>query len=266
MNVSIRSIRFLWMKSITEVHALCIVGNGTWYEDVGCSALRGWVCPLANGACIRDDYQTSDAPGSQKTNVKVTLDKKIIREVDDRKHTIKVDFAVTFWWEDPRIMTDLLKVNKEEEGIEIMRSSTGILWQPMEHIHHLVDFSEYHNTKQITNFKVWSNDLSKPSATVVEKTHRATIRIYCDFDFSSYPMDHQHCSFKIGTPTKSNLIYWLYEPKPDRSVHKKTLTRTAGFYVTTTFIGAKRGDALGLHYVGFRMEMDRILQPYIFKY
>ena len=83
---------------------------------------------------------------------------------------------------------------------------------------------------------------------------------YCHFDFSTFPLDTQHCSFlQMGTSDmilprlfpSLNIENWYY--------------RAGGFDIRIKPIGAFEGNHT-TEVIGFNVTLERIIHPYLYQY
>ena len=84
--------------------------------------------------------------------------------------------------------------------------------------------------------------------------------IYCQFDFSSFPLDSQQCSFlQLGTSDmiKPSLI-------PNLNI-ENWLYRAGGFDIRISPIGIF-GENVTIDVTGFNVTLKRIIQPYLYQY
>ena len=227
---------------------------------------------LEKGACIERTYQQSSVPETGITKVYSTIIEQRVREVDGQKKQVTIDFTLALQWMDPGIKTNFSEENEQNGGIKLSIEHLNVIWKPDLYIYNISDYKSYADSKQINSFIILATNVSnlgnnteetkqQKRQTVVEYTVEAKATIYCNFDFSDYPMDTQMCRFRFGSRS-SGTTFILNDP--NKIYHETTNYMTENFNITITFFDGNLNT--GKNIVGFDIQMVRILKPFIMEY
>ena len=227
---------------------------------------------LENGACIERTYRKSVIPEKGITKVYTSIMDQKVRDVNDRKQVMTIDFTLTMQWMDPGIKTNFSEEDTKNAGILPDVEQLKLLWNPDVYIYNLSDYKSYLDSNQISSFVLLQNNefnlmadrtniMEEQTKPVVKYTVEATSTIYCAFDLTYYPMDSQTCELRIGSKS-SGTTFVLHDP--NRTYHNLTNYMAENFNITVTFFDRNLNN--GNNIVGFNITMARILTPFIMEY
>ena len=227
---------------------------------------------LEKGACIERTYRKSVVPEKGITKVLTTFTDHKVRGVHDRKKQVSIDFTIRLRWIDPGIKTNFSKEDIKNGGIVLEVEQLNKIWKPDLYIYNLSDYNSYSESKQIKSFILlptnesnlndsMESTIQEQSQTIVEFTVEAKAIIYCNFDLAMYPMDSQMCNFRFGSRS-SGTTFML--DNPNNIYHQITNYNAENFNITTTFFDEQLNT--GKNTIGFDIQMDRILKPFIMEY
>ena len=165
-------------------------------------------------------------------------------------------------------LKNIYPMRKAQGGISIAEhigQEPEFLWQPDYYVHQLANLDEYDESLVIKLRLLSENQFYPNKSTLIEMTRVAFATIYCNFDLSSYPMDKQKCTFKLGSPTESNLHYHLHNTSKSHHNPRESY-EACGFEVRTKFFDGNLIGNNDTFYLGFDVEVARILSPFLFKY
>ena len=187
---------------------------------------------LQNGACIVDTYSKTAVPEKGITKAYCTIVTQRVRDIDSKNEQLTIDITLTRRWIDPGIITNFSKVDLETGGIALEIEQMNRIWKPNVYIYNLSDYKTLHDSIQVKSFSlmpfnetVLANDTREgrrqdSNHTVVELTHEAKVKIYCDFDLYKYPMDTQKCTFRFGSRSAGTRFVLLedFKMKQNRKI------------------------------------------------
>ena len=91
------------------------------------------------------------------------------------------------------------------------------------------------------------------------------VTMFCQFDFSSFPLDIQRCEFR--QLTTSPIVLFVLNPQKNALDSKD---RAKGFEVTKvqfgTFITPNDSTQEATKNIGFNITLQRVIQPYLYQY
>ncbi len=176
-----------------------------------------------NVEVFHDNYtgETPNFEGAEYGDVAYRFRFIRVIDIDDKAGTLSMlMFMVVTWTDTEAIRTPNCQGKVSDDAFDI-------LWKP--------DF-KFHDSKE-AEFKpkpipITLNNLWVNQALWVEWYFDLSVTVYCDFDFSQYPMDTQKCKFRVSTPdyTTEQLTntYYNYgefngsvffKPEDQRSLH-----------------------------------------------
>ena len=174
--------------------------------------------PLSSRICLPLEYRKLEMP-SNPVEIKTALTVNNIREIDDKKMTVTLEFHPVFVWIDNRIEANL--TNEERKyGVAISNIALNHLWKPDLRIENIRSFQIHSILEDISGLAI--GGMRNNIVIWYEFTARATI--YCNFHFHNYPMDVQKCNFTIGStyPAKQAVVFSMNSSAFDFSILKNT--------------------------------------------
>ena len=233
--------------------------NSTKYKWIPSGTL------LERGVCIDRNYRSYIAPQEDGTKVYATINYQKIRDVDDKLKTISIDLLLTLRWQDTDIRTNFTEKMKQNDGLSI-RQKMSKIWTPGLYIWNRTSVKPKEEWAALTKSRILTTNQFKNEETgswgaFVELKYEVKTTIYCNFDYTQYPMDSQMCSVKIDGDS-DNAIFILYDPSS--AFHTNRTYKAVGLVMDIVFFGGENGfDADS---VGFSVRMKRLIRPYMLKY
>ena len=221
---------------------------------------------LEKGICIDGNYQKNFAPEKKKTKVFCTVEYQKVREVDAKKQTVSIDLILTLKWHDPNIRTNFVSNNIEYEGVALRQEATEKIWTPDLYIWNSTKLKSKEEWASLKESRIFSPDMiiendSNHSKTIVEMEYEIKTTVYCNFQFSLFPMDEQNCSITAGSGSKK-AIFVLNDVA--QNYHSPVTYHAVGLEMKITFFEKDR--LFGNSTIGFNIAMTRLLWPYMMKY
>ena len=247
-------------------------------EDAGCTFVDSRQL-LVRNVCLKPNYQSNELPtndGFEKTFVDIYLHEAKVLDIDEMKDKITIKLSQLMEWSEPRIRANFSAISKEVAQIKLSSKNIKSLWYP--------DLDMY--TKDLEDWKSLYHPLLYQEVVVTKdpflnqrhnKKNNNVISIhawkdwvatiYCHFDFSSFPLDTQHCRFRqMGT---SESVQPLLYPSLDiENWHYKS----GGFEVKIDPVEAFKGKDIisqpnkTIDEIGFNVTLQRIVHPYLYQY
>ena len=103
-----------------------------------------------------------------------------------------------------------------------------------------------------------------PNTTIVSATVEWRVTVFCNFDFSHFPLDNQHCEVRMGYIVWGDLKKILYDPENTR--HSAKQYEASGFDMTIAFVGNTLAQENFTNKFRFDIEMKRQIEPYLYQY
>ena len=219
---------------------------------------------LSQNICLPRSYLEGEVP-EKPTIVGTIIEINNIREINDKKMRITLDFYQELVWTDNRIKTNLMA----NEVAVLNNKMINRLWKPDLWIKNLFDF-KLHGILEPTSgllitmkeycpqMKCTRNETK--NQLVVTYNMEAQATIYCNFYFVSYPMDVQYCEFVIdGSYPHPNIL----ELSLQMGLFGKTNhhANTDAFVINVTFDHSI--DRSGIH---SEIRLQRRILPFIIRY
>jgi len=150
----------------------------------------------------REVYDINVRPndGGEAVNVTTRVYVRNLKSIDERKFTYEIDYLIYHWYRDPRLSrgrmsaADVKKLNYVDD-----------IWSP-----HLGLINCF-NKKAVTNSEMVV--VSENGDIFLNKRFTATC--YCIMDLTTFPMDTQHCTFRLESyrySTKDIRLIWDKKP------------------------------------------------------
>ena len=163
---------------------------------------------LSSYVCIPRGYIKGEAPEAP-TIVSTKIEINNIREVNDKKMRITIDFYQELFWKDDRLTTMLLS-----NGSSVLNNNLiNHIWKPDLWIKNLFDFKLRGVLEPTGGFTIKDETHNDIKSTWIHYNMEAQATIYCNFNFLKYPMDTQFCEFIIDAaypqPDIVNVIFQL---------------------------------------------------------
>ena len=175
-----------WIFTIGEKVTSLIPKN----EDIYVHCENGSL--LSSKVCIPRGYIKGEAPKSP-TIVNTKIEINNIREVNDKKMRITIDFYQELSWRDNRITTVL-----PSNGSTVLNNNLiNRIWKPDLWIKNLFDFKLRGVLEPTGGFTIKDQTLDNERNTLINYNMEAQATVYCNFKFLKYPMDTQFCEFII---------------------------------------------------------------------
>ena len=228
---------------------------------------------LTNSVCLSQHYHPGEVPLIPSIiNTKFEINN--IREIDDKKMTITIEFYQELSWIDNRI---IIKPSKHEEkigGIPLTGNQLQHIWKPDLWIQNLNGFKtravfEPSIGLAISNSKIgceaspYCNETNfpEPLDTMVSFNFEARATIFCNFNFFQYPMDTQTCEFVMSSAYPyANVVIFELQESAFGMTNKQSNTDEFRFSI----IFNKMTN--GFSGISCIINMERSLLPYIMKY
>ena len=221
---------------------------------------------LSTSVCIPNGYLKGEVP-EKPTKVNAKIEINNIREVDDKKMRITLDFYQELTWMDNRIITRFLT-----NPFSVLNNNLiDYIWKPDLWIKNLFDF-KLHNVLDPTGGLIIMEKEDCPlvmNCTMPTETKRNTVvvynmealaTIYCNFDFLNYPMDTQQCEFLMdGSYPYPNVVDISFDvglfgvTNENSNIDDFEIEVTFKYNINTT----------GIHSV---IKLERKILPFLIKY
>ena len=208
---------------------------------------------LSTQICLPYGYRKGELP-SNPVEIKTSISINHIREIDDKKMTVALEFHPVLVWVDNRIITNLTD-NERKYGAVLNNAMLFDLWKPDLRIENIRSFHIHSILEDISGLAIGGTG----NISVVWYEFTAKAIIYCNFDFHRYPMDVQECNFTIGSPypSKEAVIFKFNSS----AFHFATDTQnTDAFDIDIKSIKTDMDEQTTF---GFTIKMTRTLQKYV---
>ena len=249
-------LAFSMQQGIIAEHVQGLGKIGCLAKEPRLSCPRGKL--LSSSICIPNEYRKGELP-QIPLEINTAVEVNNIREIDDKKMTISLEFHPQLVWEDGRILTNFS--NEEKKSGKVLNNvNLGYLWKPDLLIKNICDFKVHTILEDMSGFAIGNGlALGLRDETVVWYEFSARAVIYCNFQFLRYPMDHQECNFTIGTtyPARRAIIFVFHTSEFS---FKDARQNTDQFNLQLQNLDK---DAKNDTKFGFTIRMSRRLQPFI---
>ena len=206
----------------------------------------------------------------EKTFVDVEFLKIKILEVNERSNKITFLLSQYMEWEDPRIKATFSDI--PNLYINLSPSNVNEIWHPNIDMF-TVDMNDWVSLYAPQWFEIVGVDKC-PYLRNCEFAQNVThlfaykdwrVTVFCEFDFSSFPLDTQRCEFL--QKGHSETLYFRLNPSQSKNDGKK---KAHGFEIditySGTFINYNDTTQNGTQKFGFNITLERMIQPYLFQY
>ena len=259
------SFRYLNCISIIVIleHLLTQTVSELALQDDSSFILKNVKCPggmlLSSSICLPNGYRKGELP-TVPVEINTAIEVNNIREIDDKKMTISLEFHPQLVWADNRISTNFTE-EEAKSGKILNNVNLENIWKPDLMIENLCEFKLHSVLEDLSGLAIGNGlALGLKNETVIWYEFSAKAVIYCNFDFIRYPMDEQRCNFTIGTtyPSSGTIIFKFHTS----SVFNfgKATQNTDDFNLEIENVN---GNMENNTKFGFTIRMRRRLQPYI---
>ena len=198
------------------------------------------------------------APSENDTTLYYTINQPKVIRINQELMTFQVNLEEIIYWEDSRIQNDYPTSNAEI-AFRFKSLRKLPIWTPLPYL----DFRDVKIWQSSNGGKIGDLWISPKNTTtqivvVVHITIQGRATIYCDFDYTLYPLDTQICYFRIDTKKVNDFQLKFNSLNSSAS----EIYESCGFSITTSVMYTD-----GIHNMaGFDLHMERIIKPYIFQY
>ena len=258
-------------------------------EEAGCPFIDKSQL-LRRNLCLMPSYELYEPPNDKGGHTNIDIDfwkpPKIL-EVDEKNNKITIHLLQLIEWMDSRVKVNTTTMQNMQHSsgyIKFIPPEVERIWHPNLDLYtdNLDDWKSLYDPLWFKNVGVnkcpWLRDCHPSENSTfmfAEKDWRVTI--FCNFDFSLFPFDTQHCKFRQMFQSSSDNIYLRLYP-PFKSSYAINFTKdmsewkykVAGFEATLTHIGTLIESGQELEQsggdFGFDIELKRIILPYLLQY
>ena len=243
----------------------CVRGDASEMQNVKTNRLKceGGML-LTSSVCLPNGYLKGEAPESP-TIIDTKMEINNIREINDKKMTITLDYYQELKWTDNRIIAS--------SSVAVLNTNLiDHVWKPDLWIKNICNFKLHRVLEPTSGLIIISDDYCDSNNctgdhikrnTTVMYNHEAQATIYCNFDFLYYPMDTQHCDFIMdGSYPYPNIVNIIF--KEGQFGVTNNNTNTDAFIIDVTFKDVQGGtNGTGIH---SSITMKRCLLPFLIEY
>ena len=245
---------------------------------------------LINNVCLMPDYQKNEHPENSNGIVLVDTDwfqAPQVLDVDEKKNRITFQLQQYMEWSDPRIkvnMSAMKSLQNSKSWIKFPPLIENRIWHPDLDLHteDLQEWKSLYTPYLFQSVGINRCPLLRKCDLMANLTFfadkRWKIDLFCMFNFSSFPFDTQLCKFRQRfESTSATAKIFLYPPcLSSWQTHGTKIKRIwqytiDGFKTLISPIGdavlpsSETQEHTGGEY-GFDVELQRLVQPYIFQY
>lgn len=220
-------------------------------------------CPggilLGSTICIPHGYRKGELP-KIPLEINTAIEVNNIREIDDKKMTVSLEFHPLLVWADDRIITNFTD-EETRNGKVLNNVNLEHIWKPDLLIENLCTFKMHSILEDMSGLVIGNGlALGFKNETIIWYQFSARASVYCKFDFHRYPHDVQDCNFTIGTTYPAPQITVIFSFHKTVFSFEKAIQNTDAFNLNLQNINA--GMANNTKF-GFTIKMSRRLQPFI---
>ena len=253
-------------------------------EDSGCPYLNHRQF-LVKDVCLMPGYQPGDVPDSNiVTIVYIEFESASILEIDETKNSIGLKIYQAIQWYEPRMRAkfsdeDSGKIIKEE--IKIPHKQFQSIWHPdyevytvnsqgSKSLYHPRLYEDVYALNTFDTYRCQNTPQHQEhgKGVVLQAWKSWKVIVDCNFDFTAYPLDVQHCDFlqygeayirlKLCNDMEHNI-----SKKQKSDVYRVAITP---MQTVKRLDHGKEVEGNGTVYVGLTISLRRILSPYLFQY
>lgn len=242
-------------------------------EENGWELLKQNKRPILN-ACLERGYQANHPSIQDKVlRLYTTFNYQKVLKVDEHEQTLTTDIKESTFWEDKRIKTTFRNSNgHHQDQIDLKTNSLQIeypIWTPPLpfRIDNLKEWISLYDPMFLSQLTLVSSNPITPNVTLVNASLQWRVTIFCEFEFSIFPLDVQQCPFHVRGSNSKRVKRLLYDT--NNIYHSKTKYDAAGFEVEIQFIGNNYAENNETEYTdlfGFEITLKRLIGPYLFQY
>ena len=239
---------------------------------------------------LEPDYNSHNPPSNKygKTNVDMDWFKvpKIL-SIDEKNNKITLQLDQYMEWEDSRVKVNYSAIPTMIHPYSYMKippDKMKELWHPNLDMftNDILEWKSLHDPFWFQSagiFKCpWTRNCDlTPQATLLYALKMWRVTLYCEFDFSTFPLDTQHCKFKQAFGSTSETVGLFVYPQQSL-MFKNNRTKQAGNWTfaasgytvminpTGSLVESNTLDQNDTVDFGFDIRLQRIFQPYLFQY
>ena len=239
--------------------------NGDRLESIFSGAGR----LLAKEACIDDSYTKTVVPEIGITKIYTKITKQTVRSVDSKKGTVSVEFLISMAWMDPRIKTKFTAQNRENGYVLLSNEAINDIWtadlsiQNRRSFHSMDHWASLKRAKILIGKTTITDDGQRKNHTtpLIEIRYQIKSTVYCEFEHSAYPMDHQICKVSMGSSSHGAIFVMRWH----RCANKRPVIHlSTDFNISMSLFDENTGQ--GDNEIGIKIKMDRKLSPFMLQY
>ena len=219
---------------------------------------------LSKSVCIPRGYRKGEVP-HLPTVVNTKIEINNIREVDDKKMRITLDYYQELNWKDNRIKTKLSAESRSVLNTNLIK----YIWKPDLWIKNLFKF-ELHGVleptsglviAEVQNCEINNCTMSESNTdTTITYNFEAQATIYCNFYFLRYPMDTQECHFIMdGSYPYPDIVNFRFLEGHFGITNNNF--NTDDFILGVTFDDQRNGTGIYCY-----VKMERCILPFMIRY
>ena len=212
---------------------------------------------LSPTICIPNGYRKGELP-TIPLQINTALEVNNIREIDDKKMTVSLEFHPQLVWEEKRLITNF-SAEERKSGKVLSNIYLDHLWKPDLLIQNLCEFKVHSILEDMSGLALGNGlAVGLTDTPVIWYEFSAKAVIYCNFDFLHYPMDEQECNFTIGTtyPAQRAITFIFHTSENSFGDGKQN---TDEFSLVIQNFTTQKNDTT----FGFTIKMQRRLQHFI---
>ena len=226
------------------------------------------------GACRLNGDIALEPPNEGNLTVFGSFELIRISKVDQMESTLTAHLKFSMFWMDERIKTNFshkIKANSSYDVLKLpikryLKNETpgkmGVpLWLPDYNFENQIMQEPVTEEFVLTGVNLLSENPFHQTLPLIQVNLDMRIVVFCNFEFSNYPLDSQNCSFIFRHDSDRCIKYSTYEYRNDSSKSPAQF-EAAGFDIQVTPINGGDGCNEDL---GFALEMTRIVRPFVLK-
>ena len=228
---------------------------------------------LAMSICLPKGYNPGELP-KIPTEILTTFEVNNIREINDKKMTVTIEFYQEMTWIDNRIQTNFSEDIIKLGGVPLTSNQLKRIWTPPLWIQNLFDIQLrsifepsiglYVHQKSKCQIIECSTTLEQDNNalhTAVTFNFEARATIFCNFNFFWYPLDTQICKFVMSSayPIPDVAVFRLIHAEFGTTFNN---SNTDDFDLEITFNNITNGFSG----ISFDLKLERTLLPIFMRY